>query len=81
MQYDDRAESIQYFQKKTKHMLELITRRPNSTKSITATSKYSVSEIANKMNRHPVDIFLNVALPNVKRLRVFPTKPSKNVTR
>lgn len=37
--------------------------------------------MANRMNRHLVDIFLNVDRENVKRLRVLPMKPSINVTR
>ncbi len=37
--------------------------------------------MANKMSRHPVDIFLNVRLQIVKRLRIFPVKPSINVNR
>ncbi len=64
MQHDDKVE---------------FTWRPNSIKSIIATSKYNVSEMANKMNRHTVDIFLNVALQNVKRVRMPRDNPIKRI--
>lgn len=40
-----------------------------------------MSEIANTMNRYPVDIFFNFGRENVNKLEVLPIKPSINVDR
>jgi IS30 family transposase len=60
-------------------MLKNITFKPNSRKSKTHISKYSVSEIAKMINKHPVDTFRNVKREKVIKLAVLPINPSKNV--
>jgi len=42
-------------------------------------SKYSVSEIAKMINKHPVDTSRNVEREKVIKLARLPIKPSKNV--
>jgi hypothetical protein len=59
--------------------LKNYTFKPNSRKSKTHMSRNNVSEIANTINKHPVDIFRKVAREKVIKLAVLPIKPSKNV--
>jgi len=42
-------------------------------------SKYSVSEIAKMINKHPVDTFRSVKREKVIKLAILPINPSKNV--